>query len=96
MQGPEAIEAPRGPDRPGEWGRPDELSPDRPRVSGGPDDGVSGSVVQVPGTRTGLLRRVAALPDGRRITYYRLPAAGQLPAAGPDSPAEARRGVDGA
>ncbi|MCK9925344.1 hypothetical protein MXD61_26300 [Frankia sp. AgPm24] len=61
--------------------------PDGPGGSGHPADG---PVERVPGTRTGLLRRVATLPDGRRITYY------SLPTAGPDSADEARRGTDSA
>jgi len=38
--------------------------------AGGP-----GPAEPVAGTRTGLVREVDVLPDGRRITYYRLPAA---------------------
>jgi len=42
-----------------------------PKVSATRPD--AGQVERVPGTATGLLREVARMSDGRRITYYSLP-----------------------
>ena len=58
----------------------------------------AGVAEQVGGTGTGLLREVARMPDGRRITYYSLPAdrlpdGSSLPAD--SQPDAAGRGGDG-